>query len=42
MGALTHGNVRVSLSGDATEQTVDALVAATAETVRSLRAEVGL
>ncbi|WP_299057806.1 aminotransferase class V-fold PLP-dependent enzyme [uncultured Nocardioides sp.] len=42
MGVLTHGNVRVSLTDDATEADVDALVAAVAEVVPRLRAEVGL
>ncbi|MCH1868197.1 aminotransferase class V-fold PLP-dependent enzyme [Nocardioides sp. CFH 31398] len=42
MGVLTHGNVRVSLAEDTTEADVDALLAALAEVVPRLRAEVGL
>lgn len=42
MGALTHGNVRVSLTRDTTEDDVDRLVAAVAEVVARLRAEAGL
>lgn len=42
MGALTHGNVRVSLTRDATEAEVEALCDALPEVVAELRAEVGL
>ena len=42
MGALTHGNVRVSLTRDATEADVDAFLAVLPETVARTRAEVGL
>ncbi len=42
MGVLTHGNVRVSLARDTTEEAVDGLLAALPEVVRDLRAEVGL
>lgn len=42
MGALTHGNVRVSLTRDATEADVDELLAALPGVVRDIRAEAGL
>ncbi len=42
MGALTHGNVRVSLARDTTAEDVTALCSALPGTVSSLRAEVGL
>lgn len=42
MGVLTHGNVRVSLTRDTTDDAVDGLLAALPEVVRDLRAEVGL
>jgi cysteine desulfurase len=42
MGALTHGNVRVSLTRDATEADVDSLVAALSEVVREIRQDLGL
>ncbi len=42
MGALTHGNVRVSLSHDTTPDDVETLCAALPGTVAALRAEVGL
>lgn len=42
MGVLTHGNVRVSLTRDTTEQQVDAFLAALPDVVRRIRAEVGL
>jgi cysteine desulfurase len=42
MGALTHGNVRVSLSRDSTEADVDGLLAALAEVVPAIRREAGL
>lgn len=42
MGALTHGNVRVSLARDTTEADVDALLAALAEVVPAIRQEAGL
>lgn len=42
MGALTHGNVRVSLARDTTEADVDALLAALAEVVPAIRREAGL
>lgn len=42
MGALTHGNVRISLGRDVTEQQVEALLAVLPEIVGRLRSEVGL
>lgn len=42
MGALTHGNVRLSLSRDTTAEQVDQLLAVLPDVVRRLRAEVGL
>jgi cysteine desulfurase len=42
MGALTHGNVRLSLARDATDTQVDGFLAVLPGVVRSLRAEVGL
>lgn len=42
MGALTHGNVRVSLTRSTTRDDVERLLAALPEVVSRLRAEVGL
>lgn len=42
MGALTHGNVRVSLTRDATASDVNAFLAVLPDVVRDLRAEAGL
>ncbi|WP_230487137.1 cysteine desulfurase family protein [Nocardioides anomalus] len=42
MGALTHGNVRVSLTREATADDVDRLLAALPEVVADIRAEAGL
>jgi cysteine desulfurase len=42
MGALTHGNVRVSLTRDATEEGVDALLAALPEVVAEIRQDAGM
>lgn len=42
MGALTHGNVRLSLTRDATEDDVDGFLAALPEVVAAIRAEAGL
>ena len=42
MGALTHGNVRLSLSRDTTEADVEALLGVLPGIVADLRAEVGL
>jgi cysteine desulfurase len=42
MGALTHGNVRVSLAADTTEADVDRLLAALPEVVSDIRTEAGL
>ncbi len=39
MGVLTHGNVRVSLTRETTEQQVDAFLAALPEVVAGIRAE---
>ena len=39
MGALTHGNVRVSLTRDTTDAEVDAFCAALPEVVAEIRAE---
>ena len=41
MGALTHGNVRVSLTRDATAADVDALLAVLPSTVDEIRKDVG-
>ncbi len=40
MGALTHGNVRVSLTRDTTAEDVDGLLAVLPDVVARLRAEV--
>ena len=42
MGALTHGNVRISVGRDTTADDVDALVATLAREVPRIRAEAGL
>ncbi len=42
MGALTHGNVRLSLGRDTTREDVEAFLAAVPEVVTALRAQVGL
>lgn len=42
MGALTHGNVRISLGRGTTDADVDRLVAVLPEVVARMRAEVGL
>ena len=42
MGALTHGNVRVSLTRDASDAEVDAFLAALPEVVQDIRKEAGL
>ncbi len=42
MGALTHGNVRVSLESGTTEDQVDRFCAALAESVTAIRARAGL
>lgn len=42
MGALTHGNVRVSLTRDTTEQDVEGFLAALPEVVRAIRTEAGM
>jgi cysteine desulfurase len=42
MGALTHGNVRVSLTRDAGEEDVDELLAALPEVVTRIREDAGL
>jgi cysteine desulfurase len=42
MGALTHGNVRVSLTRDATETDVEAFLAVLPGTVARIRADAGL
>ncbi|WP_028655202.1 cysteine desulfurase family protein [Nocardioides sp. J54] len=42
MGALTHGNVRVSLSRDTTDEEVDGFCAALARVVGEIRAGAGL
>jgi cysteine desulfurase len=42
MGALTHGNVRLSLTRDASEAEVDGFLRALPDVVRSLRSEVGM
>lgn len=42
MGALTHGNVRVSLDRDTTDDQVDGFCAAIVESVTAIRARAGL
>ncbi|GAB3196902.1 cysteine desulfurase/sulfurtransferase TusA family protein [Nocardioides hungaricus] len=42
MGVLTHGNVRVSLTRDTTEEDVDGLLAVLPGVVREIRSRVGL
>jgi cysteine desulfurase len=42
MGVLTHGNVRVSLTRETTEDEVDGFLAVLPEVVREIRARVGL
>jgi cysteine desulfurase len=42
MGALTHGNVRVSLTRDTTADDVDRLLAALPEVVARIRQDAGL
>lgn len=42
MGVLTHGNVRVSLTRDTTDEQVDAFLAALPDVVRRIREQVGL
>lgn len=42
MGALTHGNIRVSLTRDATDDEVDAFCSALVEVVAQLRTELDL
>jgi cysteine desulfurase len=42
MGALTHGNVRVSLARDTTEDDIDRLLAALPEVVARIREDAGL
>jgi len=42
MGALTHGNLRVSLGRDTTEAEVDRLLAALPEVVGRIRQDAGL
>jgi cysteine desulfurase len=42
MGALTHGNIRVSLTRDATEEDVDAFLAVLPSTVEEIRKDAGL
>ena len=42
MGVLTHGNVRVSLTRDTTEEDVDGLLAVLPEVVGEIRSRVGL
>ncbi|HEX2894025.1 MAG TPA: aminotransferase class V-fold PLP-dependent enzyme [Marmoricola sp.] len=42
MGALTHGNVRVSLARDTSEDDVDRLLAALPDVVRRIREDAGL
>ena len=42
MGALTHGNVRVSLTRDATEADVDGFLAVLPEVVAEIRRDAGL
>jgi cysteine desulfurase len=42
MGVLTHGNVRVSLTRDTTDEDVDGFLSVLPDVVRDIRAEVGL
>ena len=42
MGVLTHGNVRLSLTRDTTQDDVDGFLRALPGVVRSIRAEAGL
>jgi cysteine desulfurase len=42
MGVLTHGNVRLSLTRDTTDEQVDGFLAALPQVVRDIRAEAGL
>ena len=42
MGVLTHGNVRVSVSRETTDDDVDRLLAVLPSVVADLRAEVGM
>jgi cysteine desulfurase len=42
MGVLTHGNVRLSLARDTTEQDVDGFLALLPDVVRDIRTEAGL
>ena len=42
MGVLTHGNLRVSLTRDTTEQDVDGFLRVLPDVVRDIRAEAGL
>jgi cysteine desulfurase len=42
MGALTHGNIRISLHRDSTAEEVDRFLAELPGIVRELRAEVGM
>lgn len=42
MGALTHGNVRISLHPDSDDATVDAFLRALPEVVQDLRSRIGL
>jgi cysteine desulfurase len=42
MGALTHGNIRVSLARDTTVEDVDAFLAALPEVVSEIRSDAGL
>ena len=42
MGALTHGNVRLSLTRDASEAEVEGFLRALPDVVRSIRSEVGM
>jgi cysteine desulfurase len=42
MGALTHGNIRVSLARDTTVEDVDAFLAALPEVVAEIRSDAGL
>jgi cysteine desulfurase len=42
MGALTHGNVRVSLTRDATEADVDAFLSVLPSTVEGIRKDAGM
>jgi len=42
MGVLTHGNLRISLGRDTTEETVDRLLAELPGVVADIRKEAGL